>query len=157
MTPNDALAPLDSSDRDLLTAVAAAANRHDPPPRGLVDRVLFALSLELMSAEIAAFEAADLVPARGIDPATTDTVTFTASSLSLMLVTTDIDGGVRIDGWVTGGGVTVEAHCANAVFSEVSDATGRVSWPLLPHGSVRFLIHPTRQDQRPVITPAIEV
>lgn len=157
MTPDDALSPLDARDHDILTAISEAAARHDPPPQGLVDRVVFALSLELMRAELATLESQDPVAARGVDPVTTDTVTFTASNLSLMLVTTDVDGGVRIDGWVTGGGVTVEAHCGDARFEETSDVTGRILWPLLPHGPVRFLIRPVRHDQRPVITPTIEV
>ena len=158
MTPHDdALRPLDAADDDLLAAVAAAQARFDPPPVGLVERISFAVSLELMDAELASLSQEERAGARGLDPAVTDTLTFTASTLSLMVVLSETDGGVRVDGWVTGGGVSVEARTADSIDLQVSDATGRLTWPLVPHGPLRFHIRPGRPDQRPVFTPAIEV
>ena len=154
---DDALMPLDDSDELLLAAIAAAQADQDPVPAGLLERVRFALSVELMNAELAALQTASPAGARGVDPAVTDTLTFTASGLSLMVVLSEADGGVRVDGWVTGGGVRVEARSADAVDVQVSDATGRLTWAEVPHGPLRFLIHPPRPGQRPVVTPAIEV
>ena len=154
---DDALMPLDDRDELLLAAIAAAQADQDPPPAGLMERMRFALSLELMNAELAALETGSPAGVRGVDPAVTDTLTFTASGLSLMVVLSEADGGVRVDGWVTGGGVTVEARSADAVDAQVSDATGRLTWAELPHGPLRFLIHPPLPGQRPVVTPVIEV
>ena len=154
---DDTLMPLDDNDELLLAGIAAAQAEHDPLPAGLLERMRFALSLELMDAELASLRQEAPVAARGLDPSVTDTLTFTASTLSLMVVLSEADGGVRIDGWVTGGGVTVEARTADSIDVQVSDATGRLAWPLLPHGALRFLIRPLRPDQRPVLTPTIEV
>lgn len=157
MTTNDALQPLDADDVAIFGALATAQAELDPLPIGMMERLTFALSLALMNAELAALDGRPLLAARGLDPAVTDTVTFTASTLSLMVVLSEVDGGVRVDGWVTGGGVTVEARTSDTVDVRVSDATGRLVWPLVPHGPLRFLIQPNRPDQRPVVTPTIEV
>lgn len=154
---DDALRPLDADDDELFAAIASAQAWFDPPPVGLVERISFAVSLELMDAELAALSQEERAGARGLDPAVTDTLTFTASTLSLMVVLSETDGGVRVDGWVTGGGVSVEARTADSIDLQISDATGRLTWPLLPHGPLRFLIRPGRPDQRPVVTPTIEV
>lgn len=149
--------PIDARDEALIAGIAAAQRRYDPVPAGLVDRISFAVSLELMNAEIATIVREPMAAARALDPVATDTCTFTSSSLSLMVVLSRVDGGVRIDGWVTGGGLIVEAHCGDDVLARTSDASGRLEWAFLPHGPVRFLIRPGREGQRPVLTPAIEV
>ena len=154
---DDTLMPLDDNDELLLAGIAAAQAEHDPLPTGLLERMRFALSLELMDAELAALQSASPAGVRGVDPTVTDTLTFTASGLSLMVVLSEADEGVRVDGWVTGGGVTVEARTADAVDVRVSDATGRLTWAAVPHGPLRFLIHPPLPGQRPVVTPVIEV
>ncbi|AQP44499.1 hypothetical protein [Tessaracoccus flavus] len=150
-------APLDADDERLLAAVASAQLEHDPVPDGLIDRLMFAVSLEIMEAELATLESRDLATVRSIDPVVVDTITFTASTTSFMVSLSESDGGVRIDGWVTGGGVEVELRAGALRLSRVSDATGRLTWEHVPHGPVRFLIQPSRPGQRPVVTPTIEV
>lgn len=148
---------LTPDDETLLARIAQVQLQHDPIPAGLTDRLSFAMSVELMNAELATIAESSLLAARALPPVTTDTCTFTASSLSLMIMLTRVDGGVRIDGWVTGGGLLVEAHSDGEVLPQTSDATGRLEWPLIPHGTVQFLIHPGQEGQRAVLTPRIEV
>ena len=74
-----------------------------------------------------------------------------------MVVITATELGVRIDGWVTGGGLTVRLYTDATVHTAVADATGRLVWPEVRHGRVRFLVEPDRPGARPVVTPPIEV
>ena len=55
---DDTLMPLDDNDELLLAGIAAAQAEHDPLPAGLLERMRFALSLELMDAELAALQSA---------------------------------------------------------------------------------------------------
>lgn len=153
MSAHDADLPLTDDDLALLASVAAAQNEHDPLPAGMLQRIDLAVSLELMAAELAVLTSDHLEPAR----ADVDTVTFTASTTSLMITFATVDDGVRLDGWITGGGITVDLHAAAGVWTAVSDATGRLVWPTVEHGPVRFVIHPTRDGDRPVATPTVEV
>ena len=148
--------PLTDEDLLLLTRLAQAEAARDPLPVGMQDRIRFALSLEAMQAELATITHRHLALARG-GPTKADTVTFTSSTLSLTVMISEDDHGVRIDGWVTGGGVQVDLIGADGSRSEVSDATGRLLWGEVPHGAVHFLIHPMRVDAKLVATPTIEV
>lgn len=149
--------PLTEDDLQLLTTLEQVQAEFDPIPEGMLDRISFAVSLELMHAELATLADESLALSRAETSIPADTLTFTASSTSLMVVLTEIDEGVRIDGWVTGGGVTVELHAGSEVHSQVSDATGRLTWSRVAHGSIRFLVRPSREGARPVVTPTIEV
>lgn len=147
---------LTSEDVALLRDIGAAAVEHDPLPEAMIERLLLAVSLELMEAELATLADLRLEAARA-ETTAVETITFTASSLSLMITLTRDDEGVRIDGWVTAGGVEVELHAGGAVESALSDATGRLTWAPVPPGPVRFLIRPGREGAKPVLTPIIEV
>lgn len=148
--------PLTEADLALLAEIGAAQLAHDPPPPDLIDRMLLAVSLTLMEAELAVLVEGPLEAVRA-EPSVVESITFTASAVSLMITPTRVDSGVVIDGWVTGGGVRVELHAGGEVIERVSDATGRLVWPPVPSGPVRFLIRPAREGTRPVITPTIEV
>lgn len=147
---------MNDDDLELLAGIGRAQEALDPLPAGLLERLEFTISLELLNAELATLTDTELVPTRS-DDLVTDTITFTASSTSLMIVLSPDPDGVRIDGWVTGGGVTVTLHAGNDAHSAVSDATGRLVWSAVPHGPVRFLVAPARPGGRPVVTPMIEV
>jgi len=154
MNAYDPDAHLTADDAELFAQIARAAELRDPVPEGMTDRIIAAVSLTLMEAELAVLVDGSLEAVRWEQAST---VTFSASSLSLMVTLTEVDGRVRIDGWVTGGGVLVELHAGDDVFEATSDATGRLVWPSVPHGPVRFRITPDREGARPVITPTIEV
>ncbi len=155
MTAHDADHPLSAEDHALLTALATAQDAHDPMPPGLIERVSLAISLELMEAELAVLTAEALEPARA--DAAVDSITFTASSLSLMVTMTTVDDGVRIDGWVTGGGVEVDRLTGDESLAAISEATGRLVWPTIGHGAARFRIRPPQPGARVVVTPTIAV
>ena len=86
-----------------------------------------------------------------------DSVTFTSSTMTLMVVIGRDDGQLRIDAWVSGGGITVELIQGAERTAQVSDVNGRVSWFPVQPGLARFLIAPITSGGRPVITPAIEL
>ena len=151
----DANRPMTADDARVLTLLAEAQDLHDPMPPGLIERISLAVSLELMEAELAVLIAHELEPARADTPV--DSITFTASSLSLMVTMASVDDGVRVDGWVTGGGVEVELLSGDESFAATSDATGRLTWPTVAHGAVRFRIRPPQPGSRVVVTPTIEV
>lgn len=147
---------LTAEDLTLLRDIGAAAEEHDPLPPAMLDRLLLAVSLELMEAELATLADMRLEEAR-TETTSVETITFTASSLSLMIALSREDDAVRIDGWVTGGGVEVELHAGGSIQTALSDATGRLTWVFVPPGPVRFLIRPGREGALPVLTPIIEV
>lgn len=154
LEPEDA--PLTDEDLLLLSRLEAAEAEHDPMPTGMLERVKFALAMQAMEAELATITDQHLSLTRG-GPTQVDTITFTSSTVSLTVMIADDDTGVRIDGWVTGGGLEVDLICAEGQRTQVSDATGRLVWDEVPHGGVHFLIHPARAGARLVATPTIEV
>ncbi len=98
-----------------------------------------------------------------MEPTPTDSVTFTAASVSLMVSASpseqdDTDARVRVDGWVTSPGAQIEAVTTEGSRSAIADANGRFVLDDLPHGPVHFVItDPDNEDVRPVITPTIQI
>jgi hypothetical protein len=92
----------------------------------------------------------------------TESVTFTSSTLSLMVSISPAGEGarpgtVRIDGWVTGGPATVELRAGEKSIAAEADANGRFSVDEVPRGPVRFILRPVDARGRPVITPVVEI
>jgi hypothetical protein len=154
--------PLDDVDRMILAELRGLHDELDPPPEDLAERVRFALTLAALEAEVAELqEQSSLAQVRSEQLyATTDTLTFTSSSLSLMVTvtpdTTDYDL-LRVDGWLTGPGIVVELSVGTQRLPATSDANGRLVWEGVPRGRARFLIHPASEGARPVVTPTIEL
>jgi outer membrane protein TolC len=132
MTPDEstlASEPLDTLDEQVLLTVRNMHARLDPVPSGLTDRIKFELTLAALHAEIAELQRVSLAGVRADDTAyaPTQSVTFTSSRLSLMVtLTPDRSSGaatshsgpmVRIDGWVTAGGATVELFVGGRTFT----------------------------------------
>lgn len=148
--------PIDATDHRILDEIAAHFDETDPVPAHLADDVVFALSLAALDAEIAAIQESTELSLRSHPPTRTDSITFSSSALQLMVSTSDETGdGIRIDGWVTGGGITVELIQGSRSIPAVSDAHGRLVWRDVARGHVRFLLHPP--GGRPVLTPQIEL
>jgi hypothetical protein len=139
----------------------------DPVPSDLAERIKFAITVHALHAEVAELMDSALLTTRGADakvePMPTDSVTFTAASVSLMVSASpsdqvDDDSRVRVDGWVTAPGSQVEAATVEGSVSAISDANGRFVMDDLPHGPVHFVItDPDNDDVRPVITPTIQI
>ena len=139
----------------------------DPVPSDLAERIKFAITVHALHAEVAELMDSALLVTRGtdakIEPTPTDSVTFTAASVSLMVSAgpsdaEDADDRVRVDGWVTVAGAQVEAVTTEGSRTAISDANGRFVLDDLPHGPVHFVVtDPGNEDMRPVITPAIQI
>jgi hypothetical protein len=139
----------------------------DPVPSDLAERVKFAITVHALHAEVAELMDSALLTTRGaeatVEPTPTESVTFTAASLSLMVSAGPMDSDeledrVRVDGWVTTPGARVEAVTAEGSSSVISDANGRFVLDDLPHGPVHFVVtDPGNEDTRPVITPTIQI
>jgi hypothetical protein len=165
MSPDDleatlAAGSLDDVDDAVLRDVLQVYSLVDPPPRGLADSVKFELTLAALHAEIAELEQLSAAGVRHADEyTTTGSVTFTSSSLSLMVtVAPDPDGAtVRVDGWVTGGETQVELRVAERSFHTTADLDGRFVLTGVPRGRARFVLRPHAPGIRPVITPTIEI
>jgi hypothetical protein len=139
----------------------------DPVPSDLAERVKFAITVHALHAEVAELMDSALLTTRGaeakVEPTPTESVTFTAASMSLMVSAGPMDSDesedrVRVDGWVTTPGARVEAVTSEGSISVISDANGRFVLDDLPHGPVHFVVtDPGNDDTRPVITPTIQI
>ncbi|WP_454778592.1 carboxypeptidase regulatory-like domain-containing protein [Georgenia muralis] len=95
------LPELPPEDAELLELLRAEWERRDPPAEDLADRVILALALADLDAELARLEAeVDLpVGARAAEP--TRSLTFTSEHASVMVTLTPRTAGrFRLDGWV---------------------------------------------------------
>lgn len=155
---SSALDPIDSIDVAVLGELRETLSRTDPTPGGLTDRLKFALTVHSLHAEVAELTDRSLVVTREGGPAQADSVTFTAGSLSLMISPfTRPDGlTLRVDGWVTRGGATVEVLAGDEKLAATADAHGRFVLEPVPRGLLQFIIHPGH-DERPIITPPLSM
>lgn len=158
---------IDARDLANLGQLRELYSHADPVPGDLVERVKFALTVHALHAEVAELMDTALLATRGaeaaVEPTPTESVTFTAASMSLMVSVspTSVDGAgdrVRVDGWVTTPGARVEAVTSEGSRWAVSDTNGRFVLDDLPHGPVHFVVtDPHDDDLRPVITPTIQI
>src|SRR4051794_22090004 len=110
---------MDARDLANLGQVRDLFSHADPVPGDLAERVKFAITVHALHAEIAELTDSALLTtrgaeAKGLEPTLTDSVTFAAASVSVMVSvgptgTGDTDDRVRVDGWVTTPGAQVEA------------------------------------------------
>lgn len=151
--------PIDAGDVATLTLLADSYARLDPVPAGMAERMKFAITVRSLEAEVAQLVQSSPLAVRGAETQQTESVTFSAGRVSLMVTTTGSGAGVRIDGWVTTPGAQVEATYPHRSFKATADEHGRFVIDGAPHGSVMFLIRidPSDPDETPVITPRIEV
>lgn len=160
-TPLDQLAsePLDELDFRILADLARVQDEADPPPPGLADHVRFELTLRALQAEIAELQSAgerESVRSQ-VAPDVFDTISFTASSVSLMITVSPEpgrDGTVRVDAWVTTPRAEIQLwQNGRQTTSGRADDDGRLAWDDVPSGPTRFLI----AGSPPVVTPTIEL
>ncbi|MCW2809829.1 MAG: hypothetical protein JWP61_287 [Friedmanniella sp.] len=157
-----ALQELDSDDVALLAAVRALYDETDPVPVGLVDRIRFELTLDALHAEVATLTQLDLeaAGARGAATEAVRTITFTSESLTTMVtLTAQEDGAVRVDGWAApGAGVRVEVRLATETRETTADEDGRFVFEDLPSGRTRFALYlPGTDPPTTVVSPTVEL
>jgi hypothetical protein len=154
--------PLDSTDAALLNSVRAYFDEHDPVPDGLVERIQFELTLDALQAEVATLTRMDVASA-GVRSAQTEavrTITFTSESLTTMVtLTAQPDGTVRVDGWASpGAGIRVEVLLSDGPRETYADDDGRFVFDALPSGLAKFALHvPRDADVATVLSPTIEL
>lgn len=159
---------IDERDLTTLRSVHDLFSRADPLPAGLTDRLKFAISVHALHAEVAELVDSALLATRGgepqaaSEPTPTESVTFTAASVSIMVTsspTEDDETRVKIDGWVTKGGAEVDAVTSEGTATVVADDHGRFVIDRVPRGAVHFVIRTNPGDggARPVITPTVEL
>lgn len=159
-TPGPLAAPRDD---DLLNLLADFWQRYDPAPADLADRISFVLALEDLEVELMRLteQTLSLAGARAEDQART--ITFSSDTLSVMVMINDGPaGGVRLDGWIDGGGgLEVGLRVDGAERSTSADADGRFSFEAVPAGLTQLVFHPTQgaraRLRRSVVTPAIKI
>jgi hypothetical protein len=151
MTPEDRSSVADGPLDSLVTLVLGAVRElfsHRSDASSL-DRIKFELTLAALHAEVAELQELTHAGVRA-DSASftpTESVTFTSSTLSLMVSISPAGEGarpgtVRIDGWVTGGPATVELRAGEKSIAAEADANGRFSVDEVPRGPVRFILRP---------------
>jgi hypothetical protein len=154
--------PLDPSDFALLNFLRAYYDEHDPVPDGLVERIQFELTLDALHAELATLMQMDMAGAgvRSAAPEAVRTITFTSESLTTMVtLTPQPDGTVRVDGWATpGAGIRVELLLTDGPRETYADDDGRFVFEDVPSGLAKFVMHvPRGEEISTVLSPTIEL
>lgn len=158
-----ATAELDATDVQILGELRALWTALDPPPPGLTERVQFAMTVAALEAEVARIVqegAAGPAAAVRSDYEQVSTVTFASESVSAMIdIERDRAHDLRtVHGWVSESEVEVELRERHRCRRVPVDATGRFSFEQVEPGLVHFVFRRTDgRDDRPVITPAIEL
>jgi hypothetical protein len=152
---------LDADDFALLNSLRAYYDEHDPVPDGLVGRIQFELTLDALQAEVATLTQLDLAGAgtRGAATESVRTITFTSESMTTMVtITPDGEGSVRIDGWAApGAGIRVEILLADGTRETHADDDGRFVFEQVPTGLVKFALHPADGESTTVVSPTMEL
>lgn len=153
--------PLDPADFVALNSLRAYYDEHDPVPDGLVERIQFELTLDALEAEVATLTQLDLSSAGARSAATESvrTITFTSESMTTMVtITPDGEGSVRIDGWAApGADIRVEILLTGGTRETYADADGRFVFEEVPTGLVKFALHPGAGGSTTVVSPTMEL
>jgi hypothetical protein len=138
-------------------------DRHDPMPRGLVERVLVAIETDDLDREYELLHLVErshgLAGTRAVAEAIT--ISFAVGDFALMLrVSATRDGYRRVDGWATPPSrmrVTLSQH-DHAVEADV-DERGRFEFSEVPVGLTRFWLASTADSGRERLfsTPIVEL
>jgi hypothetical protein len=154
--------PLDNEDLAVLNALRAMYDEADPVPDGLVERIQFEITLDALEAELATLMQLDLAGAgaRGTATEAVRTITFTSESLTTMVtLTPQPGGGVRVDGWAApGAGIRVEVLLSGGPRETYADSDGRFVFETLPSGLAKFALHmDSESGSSTVMSPTIEL
>ena len=153
--------PIDAGDLRALAAIRAIYKASDPVPSDLADRAKFAMTVAALEAEIAEITSSELDPAgvRSTVYERAATITFSSDHLSAMIAIEVMDGGVaRLSGWVTSPAVGVELRERSRTQTTTADEEGRFGFASVERGLVHLVFRRAdAQEERPVITPAIEI
>lgn len=170
-SPDD---PIDARDLALLADLGRVVDQIDPPPDGLADRALFALTfagLHDEMIELTRLASPELV-VRGDEAPTGETVrartvTFTADACTVMITLSPGGAGApgpaggdlwRVDGWVAPPApYVVELVRPDATLRVESDENGCFVLDAVPSGSAGLVLRRADGTGPTVATPVIEL
>ena len=149
---------LDEHDVAVLTGLGRVLARVDPVPPGLVDRTLFALTLEGLHTEVMGLQLLE-VPESAVrgDLVEARTITFTSEPVTVMItLSVSPTGGVRVDGWAAPAGpYEVELLRPGGSTRTQTDDDGSFVLPDVPPGPAGLVL---RHGKGPAVrTPVIEL
>ncbi len=149
--------PMDATDREVLGDLARVLGTLDPVPTGLVERSLFALTLEGLQAEVMSLHHEEPALALRGEPTRVEvrTITFSSDPVTVMISLSDGPTGVRIDGWTAPAErYVVQVFSPEGFTSTESDDDGCFVFPDLQPGPASLVLRLARGG--PVVsTPVI--
>lgn len=154
--------PLDDHDVQVLTDLREVYARLDPVPAALPERTKYAMTVRMLEAEVAELTALPMAEVRSASVERVDTISFTGSTMSLMVSLLTESDGVRVDCWASQGGAVVEVRVnrddEQTERSQVCDEQGRCSFSDLPSGPAHFIVWANQEKaSSPIITPTIDL
>lgn len=154
--------PWDAADHALVADLRRILEQQDPMPAGLVDRALFALTLEGLHAEVAELRrlATPALAVRGEpEPDLARTITFATDAVTAMVTLSPAPGGtVRIDGWIAPpSSFVVELHRPGHVVRTRSDDDGRFVLDQVAPGPAGLVLRADGGAGPAVSTPVVEI
>ncbi|MGB3761894.1 MAG: hypothetical protein WA966_01640 [Ornithinimicrobium sp.] len=152
--------PLDATDVQILAELREVYARIDPVPASLPERLKYAMTVQMLEAEVAELTAMPMATVRSSSAEQIDTISFSGSSMSLMVSLVTDSAGVRVDGWASQGGAVVEIRFTDDGEPQervvVCDEHGRCVFEDLPPGPAHFIIWSDESKaSTPIITPTI--
>lgn len=159
MTEHSEHDPLDEQDVAVLAGLGRLLERMDPVPPRLVDRTLFALTLEALHTEVMDLQLlqAPELAVRGDVTVEARTITFTADPVTVMItLSVSPSGGVRVDGWAAPARrYEVELLRPGGSTQTQTDDDGSFVLPDVPPGPAGLVL---RHGTGPAVrTPVIEL
>jgi len=152
---------LDPIDDAILDELSLAHTLADPPPPDLDDRVLFAIALRHLDAEVARVRDEELVGSGARSAEGPRTITFEAPSLTVMVtVVSRPDGRLRLDGWLAPPGpLPVEVRSAGGTSRErtqtvTADENGRFVLDRVAPGLTQLIVRGADPGST-VVTPSV--
>jgi hypothetical protein len=160
----------DETDAAILRQLKDLHTTIDAPPADLTDRVLFAIAMAGLNAEVARLQADQLVGSGARGTERTRTVSFDADSLTIMVTVVETpDGRIRVDGWLAPAeALRVEMRvraerpgASDTSYVVLADDTGRFVFPAVDHGMAQFIVHRDVAERAgltsTVVTPSMTV
>jgi hypothetical protein len=149
--------PMDRTDLALLGDLARVMGAVDPMPDGLVERSLFALTLEGLNAEVMALHREEPAFAVRGEPTRVEvrTITFSSDPVTVMISLSEGPNGVRIDGWTAPAErYVVQVYGPEGFTSTESEDDGSFVFPDVQPGPASLVLR--RAAGGPVVsTPVI--
>jgi hypothetical protein len=154
--------PIDPGPDDLDTAILSRLRglyrRLDPPPPDLNQRVLVAMAVANLDAELASLQEDQLVDSGARATERVRRMSFDAPSITIMVTVTDLtDGGVRLDGWLAPPGrsrieLRLSESTRRPALVATADEAGRFAFATVPRGPMWLVV---TAAQATVVTPSV--